>query len=100
MSGYIVRRLVLAIPTILLVSVLAFGMVRIIPGDILDLRLSDDVSGSGKGIEELRRQLGLDQPAHVQYLTYLSGLVRGDLGKSLWNDRPVLQEILVRVPAQ
>lgn len=94
---YIVRRLLLLIPTLLGVSMLVFGLVRLLPGDAVDQILGDyPTIASDK--EELRSRLGLDKPVHEQYFTWLQGVVRLDLGKSLQSGRPVTEELGQRVP--
>jgi peptide/nickel transport system permease protein len=96
MHRYILRRLALAVPTFLIVSILAFLMLRLIPGDVLDAMVQDfrytDV------VDALRAELGLDKPLHVQYGRWLFGILKGDLGDSLWTQRPVVQELAWRYP--
>ncbi len=102
MRAYIIRRLLLMIPTLLLVSILVFLLIRFIPGDVVDAMLSP--SGfSGGTVEtraELERFLGLDVPAHVQYARWIGGIVlHGTLGKSLLGGAITIEEqILRRLP--
>ena len=102
MRAYIIRRLLLMIPTLLLVSILVFLLIRFIPGDVVDAMLSP--SGfSGGTVEtraELERFLGLDVPAHVQYARWIGGIVlHGTLGKSLLGSAITIEEqILRRLP--
>jgi len=96
MNAYILRRLALAVPTFLLVSVLTFLMLRLIPGDILDLMVQD--FGYGGEVDRLRAELGLDKPLHVQYVDWLAAIAQGDFGNSLWTKRPVAQELSWRYP--
>ncbi len=106
MQVYIIRRLLLAIPTLLIVTMIIFGVFRIVPGDVIDLILAEmEEGGGGRGLQEfeasqseLRRALGLDVPIHIQYVRWMSGVVRGDFGRSLWTGEPVAQEILDRMP--
>jgi peptide/nickel transport system permease protein len=97
MGGYILRRLLLAIPTLLVVSVLIFGGVRVIPGDTCRL-----VLGTPEVTEEqcdrVEHSLGLDRPVVRQYLHWLAGILTGDFGNSMINDRPVWGEIQSRLP--
>ena len=102
MRAYIIRRLLLMIPTLLLVSILVFLLIRFIPGDVVDAMLSPS-SISGGTVEtraELERFLGLDVPAHVQYARWIGGIVlHGTLGKSLLGSAITIEEqILRRLP--
>lgn len=96
MKRYITRRLLLLIPTLLLVSFLVFCIVRIIPGDAVTLMVAE--MGFAEDEAELRAVLGLDQSLPKQYLNYMANAVRGDLGTSLWSGQPVLEEITRRLP--
>ena len=102
MRAYIIRRLLLMVPTLLLVSILVFLLIRFIPGDVIDTMFT--TSGfSGGTVEtraELERFLGLDVPAHVQYARWIGGIVlHGTLGKSLLGSAITIEEqILRRLP--
>ncbi|MBI2887525.1 MAG: ABC transporter permease [Chloroflexi bacterium] len=96
MREYILRRLLLAIPTMLLVSMVVFGLIRLIPGDIAVLMVEDFRYASD--VEELRKRLGLDQPLPVQYAKWLWQILQGDLGESLWTRRTAMEEVLLRFP--
>jgi len=99
MTRYLLRRLLLAIPVLLGVSILVFVMMRLIPGDVVDRILAGNVGAvSPERREEMRQLFGLDQPLHVQYIDWLSNVVRGDLGRSLLNGRPVLTDLMLRLP--
>ena len=104
MRDYIIRRLLLMIPTMLVVSMVVFLMIRLIPGSVVEImafRMMQSQSGGGEPVtvESIRHSLGLDLPMHVQYMDWMEGIVtRGDFGRSLWTDRPVTQEILKRAP--
>ena len=101
MQTYIIRRLLLIIPTALIVTIIVFFTFRLIPGDIVDLMATLQISqgsGSGEQREALRRELGLDLPIHIQYGRWLSAVLRGDLGKSLWTKLPVAENIINRLP--
>ena len=101
MRTYIIRRLLLIIPTALIVTIIVFFTFRLIPGDIVDLMAALQISqgsGSGEQREALRRELGLDLPIHIQYGRWLSGVLRGDLGKSLWTKLSVAENIINRLP--
>jgi peptide/nickel transport system permease protein len=98
MVAYILRRLLLMIPTIVGVAVLVFFMLRVMPGDIVETMLRE---GGGNVpqhvIEQERARLGLDQPIPVQFLNWFGGLLQGDFGTSMWTGRPVLYEIGIRL---
>jgi ABC-type dipeptide/oligopeptide/nickel transport system permease component len=85
------------VPTLLAISALVFLMQVLVPGDPVDvMTLGQQIDVAGK--EALRRELGLDRPVPIQYLSYLAGLLRLDLGTSVRNRQPVLDEIRVRYP--
>jgi len=97
MGQYIARRLLLAIPVLLVTSILIFGGVRVIPGNVCGL-----VLGSAEGMTEetcarIDHELGLDQPVVKQYFTWLGNVLQGDLGTSIINRRPVATEIVARL---
>ncbi|MCJ8500246.1 ABC transporter permease [Desulfatitalea alkaliphila] len=96
MKRYITRRLLLLLPTLLLVSFLVFCIVRIIPGDAVTLMVAE--MGFADDEAELRAVLGLDQSLPRQYWNYMRNALRGDLGTSLWSGQPVLEEITRRLP--
>ena len=99
MSHYILRRLLALIPTLIFASMIVFATVRMIPGSVIDMMLSQNDIGADKmGREQLIAALGLDRSMPEQYLRWLGALARGDLGNSLWHSTPVLHEILQRLP--
>jgi len=96
--GYLANRLLLMIPTLAGVAVLIFFMLRVVPGDIVEVKLrGDGGSVTQETIEAERARLGLDQPIHVQFVQWMTGLATLDLGNSMWTDRPVTEEIGVRL---
>ena len=101
MASYVVRRLLIAIPTLLGATILAFVILRIIPGDVAEMILRGE-RGEGAALpyslEQLREELGLNRPLVVQYVTWLWDMMRGDFGESLWTGRSVGAELLRRVP--
>jgi peptide/nickel transport system permease protein len=98
MIRYIANRLLLMIPTLLGVAVLVFFMLRVIPGDVVEVKLrADGGNVSQETIEMERRRLGLDKPLLAQFGDWMVGLATLDLGKSMWTDRPVIEEIRVRL---
>jgi peptide/nickel transport system permease protein len=98
MIRYIANRLLLMIPTLLGVAVLVFFMLRVIPGDVVEVKLrADGGNVSQETIEMERKRLGLDKPLLAQFGDWMVGLATLDLGKSMWTDRPVVEEIGVRL---
>lgn len=98
MFSYILRRLLIAIPTIFGVITLAFLMIRLAPGDPAELLLGDYVGINAQVLEDLRRKLGVDRPMIEQYWVYLTDILTGDFGNSFRNNRPVLSEIAAQLP--
>ena len=112
MRTYIIRRFLLIIPTLFLVTIIVFLSVRFVPGSLVELMVSDRYRESDVSREEMvamvRQQLGLDVPLWKQYLRWLgiwpqkdgafSGVFEGDLGKSLWSQRAIRDEIFKRIP--
>lgn len=99
MQRYIARRLLLAIPTFLIASSLVFGMLRLMPGDVLFAVLEENLVNTPLAeIEKVKAEFGFDKPIHMQYLTFIGGVVKGDLGKSLRDRKPVTGKILSRLP--
>lgn len=103
MTTYIIRRLLLVIPTVFIVSVFVFLSVRFIPGDYVDMLMAELGPQSGTGTYESREAimhaLGLDVPIHVQYMRWIGNLLlHGSLGTSLRGGTSVAQEILHRLP--
>jgi len=94
----IARRLILSVVVLWLVVTIAFLAMRFVPGDPVALMLQKS-GASAQRIAEVRHQLGLDQPTAVQYVKYLAGVVRGDLGKSIFTGRPVTEVVLEQFPA-
>ena len=89
MSGYILKRIAFAIPTLFVVSVGIFLMVRLLPGDIIDILFGGDLSASEEIKEQAREQLGLNGSYAEQYWRWISGVMQGDFGFSLRNTEPV-----------
>lgn len=96
MLSYILRRLIITIPTLLGIVTISFLLVRVIPGDPAQAMAGPDATAAD--VEAIRIQLGLDLPWWQQYVSYLGGVLQGDLGTSARTGAPVLQEILVRLP--
>jgi len=100
MQAYIVRRVLALIPTLFFASLIVFVTVRMIPGDVIDLMLSqNDIAASKMGREQLEQALGLDQPMWIQYGRWVGSILfHGDFGRSLWQNTPVTEQLLQRLP--
>jgi ABC-type dipeptide/oligopeptide/nickel transport system permease component len=98
MWGYLLKRLLAAIPTIIGVVVLVFFAMRVLPGDITDKMIAD-FGLSAADIKRLRQQWGLDDPLYVQFARFISDMARGDLGRSIWSRRLVTEQIAEQIPA-
>ena len=97
MKRYLLRRLALAIPTLFLVSVLVFALMRLMPGDVATRMVEGHAYAPT--LAALRHDLGLDRPVHAQYLEWIGGIVtRGDFGRSYWTRQPILDEFMRRFP--
>src|SRR5207244_5940639 len=93
---YVLRRLLVAIPSLLIASFIVFTLPRLIPGDVVQLMLEE--RAYGKDLEDLRAKLGLNRPIYIQYFEWAGRVVQGELGESLWTKRPVLEELGRRLP--
>lgn len=98
MQAYVIRRLLTLIPTLLFASLIVFISMRLIPGDVIDLMLAQNDIATGQDRARIEAALGLDKPFHVQYFEWIAGLVQGDMGYSLWQNAPVTDLILERLP--
>jgi len=100
MKTYVARRLLALVPTLFFASLIVFVTVRLIPGDVIDLMLSqNDVSASKLTRDQLVAALGLDRPMWEQYGRWMGGILfRGDFGQSLWQSVPVSELLLARMP--
>ena len=97
MTRYIIKRLLLMIPTLLSVAVIIFFLMRIVPGDIVELRFAGESAYAQKeNLDKERARLGLDKPIWTQFLTWMGGLLRLDFGTSMWTGAPISEEIRLR----
>jgi len=96
-ARHIARRLVLLLPTLLGLSLLAFGLLRLVPGDPAEVMLGEHATPGQ--VARFRQEMGLDQPLPVQYARYLAHLLRGDWGRSIKTGLPVRTELGRRLPA-
>ena len=95
MGRLVLRRLLATIPVLLLVTAGVFALIHLTPGDPVDVMMAESVDDSVKAT--LRRQLGLDQPIYVQYGVWMAKLLRGDLGRSIRNGEPVIENVGRRI---
>ena len=100
MSTYILRRLIHAVSVIFLVTLIVFFAMRLLPGDpiLLLVTATEQQEYTEEQIIRLRHEFGLDKPLVFQYLEWISGVLRGNLGTSILNRQPVIQELLRRLP--
>jgi len=98
MLRYTINRVLLTIPTLLGVAILVFFMLRIVPGDIVEVKLRGDGGAVSQAtIDVERARLGLDKPLLAQFGDWMVGVVTLDFGKSMWTERPVMEEISLRL---
>ena len=108
MNSYVARRLLLAIPTIFLITVIVFLTIRMVPGSVVDMMASNLQISNALDKQAIEQQLGLDEPIVTQYLRWLGvirdrdgsfdGLLQGSLGRSLWTNTPITRDIAARWP--
>jgi peptide/nickel transport system permease protein len=108
MRAYIIRRLLLMIPTLLIVTIIVFFIIRLIPGDVVEIMATEYEFTLNLDVDAIRHALGLDAPIHIQYGRWLgflptpnegfNGIFQGNLGTSLWTSRPVAEEVFIRIP--
>jgi peptide/nickel transport system permease protein len=97
MLRYIVKRLLLMIPTLLGVATLIFALMRVVPGDIVELRFAGESAFAQKAqLDQERARLGLDRPLWKQFVEWMGGLLRFNFGTSMWTGAPILEEIRLR----
>ena len=95
MAEVVLRRLLATVPVLLLVTAGVFALLHLTPGDPVDAMMAESADASTK--ESLRRELGLDRPLAVQYAAWMGRLLRGDLGRSIRNGEPVLENVSRRI---
>ena len=97
MKRYILHRVALAVPTLFLVSVIVFALMRFMPGDVATRMVEGHAYAPT--LQALRHDLGLDRPVYIQYSDWIGGIVlRGDFGRSYWTRQPILEEFVRRFP--
>jgi peptide/nickel transport system permease protein len=97
MLRYFIKRVLTVIPVLLGVSLLVFGFIRMIPGDVATTMLGE--RATPESVARVREQLGLNKPVYEQYLIFIGNALRGDLGRSVLRQEPVTQELIRRFPA-
>jgi peptide/nickel transport system permease protein len=96
-TKYLIKRFLLMLPTLFGVALVTFVLIRVIPGDVVELRYSGDSgSVSQEIIDRERARIGLDKPIWQQFLTWMAGVVRLDFGTSMWTGAPIWEEIKLR----
>src|SRR6185295_13104897 len=98
MGAYLVRRLLLMLVTLIGMSILIFVMLRLVPGNITDIIFDSAGFVNPAQKKKIEKELGLDQPIAVQYVNWIGGLMRGDLGYAYVSEKPAIDEILPRIP--
>src|SRR5262245_19820856 len=98
MGAYLIRRLLLMLVTLFGMSILIFVMLRLVPGNITDIIFDSAGFVNPAAKKKIERQLGLDQPIVTQYVSWISGLARGDFGYAYVSEKPAIEEILPRIP--
>jgi dipeptide transport system permease protein len=98
MFSFALKKLATLVPTLLGITLVAFGLIRLVPGDPVEVMMGERKLDAA-AYAAATKQLGLDQPLHMQYFTYLRDLARGDLGNSLVTREPVTQELAALFPA-
>jgi peptide/nickel transport system permease protein len=97
-SRYLLRRLWLLVPTLIGMSLLVFCMLRLLPGDIVDIMTGGDIPSTAGSKERLREAFGLDKPLPLQYVTWIANMARGDLGTSFRSGEPIAAILLRTLP--
>ena len=95
MGRLVLRRLAATVPVLVLVTAGVFALIHLTPGDPIDAMMAESVDDTVKAT--LRRQLGLDQPIYLQYVTWMGRLLHGDLGRSIRNQEPVIENVRRRI---
>jgi len=104
MQAYAVRRFLLIIPTVFIITVLLFLIIRLIPGDVVQMIVAERTWAQEMGTteavstDEIRAAFGLDKPWYTQYVDWITGFFKGDFGTSIWTGRKMIDELKVRLP--
>jgi len=95
---YLIRRLVFMVPTLIVMSMFTFGLLRLMPGDFITAQMAEARGANQEQIAKWRVELGLDKPAYIQYFRWMGGILTGDWGQSYWQNEPVLKVIRRTLP--
>ena len=98
MQAFIIRRILALIPTLIFTSVIVFASIRMIPGDVIDLMLAQNDISTGNDRAIIEASLGLDKPIYIQYFVWVGNILQGDLGRSLWQNTPVTEQLAATLP--
>jgi len=94
----IIRRVLALLPTLIFTSIIVFASIRMIPGDVIDLMLAQNDISTGNDRAVIEAALGLDQPIYIQYFVWVVDVLSGDLGRSLWQNTPVNEQLALTLP--
>lgn len=94
----IIRRVLALLPTLIFTSIIVFASIRMIPGDVIDLMLAQNDISTGNDRAVIEAALGLDQPIYIQYFVWVVDVLSGDLGRSLWQNTPVTEQLALTLP--
>ena len=98
MQAFIIRRILALFPTLIFTSIIVFASIRLIPGDVIDLMLAQNDISTGSDRAVIEAALGLDKPIYVQYFLWVGDILQGDLGRSLWQNTPVTEQLALTLP--
>jgi len=99
MIKYVVRRLLLLVPVLLGMTFISFAVTKAVPTDPIIASISQEASNHPEIVAAYRKEWGLDKPLPIQYLTYVENLLHGDMGRSIYTHRPVVEDLLDYLPA-
>jgi peptide/nickel transport system permease protein len=98
MNRYVLQRLALVIPTVTGVSLIIFALMRLLPGDVVDILFGGDTQADQRTLDQIRENLGLNRPLAMQYLEWIGGFLRGNFGVSMRTGIPVAESIAQGMP--
>jgi len=98
MQAFIIKRLLTLFPTLLFTSIIVFASIRLIPGDVIDLMLSQNDISTATDRELIEKALRFDKPIYIQYFSWIGAALTGDLGRSLWQNVPVSEQLAATLP--
>ena len=98
MQAFIITRLLTLFHTLLFTSIIVFASIRLIPSDVIDLMLSQNDISTATDRELIETALGLDKPIYIQYFSWIGSALKGDMGRSLWQNIPVNEQLATTLP--